>query len=582
MRTLHQLEIPKALRETYEYYSFSAIDPRGAFAYDSTAEWAAIAAHFAAVLWDATAPLMTTDPPLAMQEREFIEKGMVCWRQKGFGTLVVDEDASLVRSNQEQADALFSAMAATGVAYRDYIGAAADSELRNAMTSAPIPTNRGKGSPTWISGAAPLGAPALAAIVMGAATGEDVMRSLVEVSNTPLPICVTSYLRLQGSAKARLPWLFSGGSLKRGTTEAKYPKSRRVQALPFAVNYLVSQCAPVLRSAMQEHSDLNTGTIEIASAAVRNYKYSVAVDLSSYDESVSVETLTAYRTAVLSPCYAELQRRRLLTRQEVDKLISLDVAVQEMPLLSPPRRMGDAAELWDRAGGIVSGERLTSQKGTDINRIRAAFKARLSGLKAKIFNSGDDTIICTDDRKGLDRYLEKTELIGFTETVAPDLTYLMRRLPQGYAYVGRMLFNTLNRERSYEPTGVAQAAASIATRRELLRGHPLAHVFDVALATCPSPNLRAAAALSKSASALDLLLVSAKSATRSAQGIEEWLDSAADILASATKAQRAALAEMMRLMDTRSSMSYATLTQQAEALGLDAAKQFVSKTSIYK
>lgn len=578
MRRIAADALPRSLVKTYHEYAFEPVDKRGSFAYDSAAEWAACAAHFAAVVRDGLATI--NDPALASQEWETVEKGMVCWRDKGLGALVVADETTLNRSNEEQAQHLRRRFVRLGGEYAAMVRRAPIAVLSSLMAGSEVPINKGKGPPYWYPGSDRQSAVALAAVIEDSRTAEGLLQAVRIAGNAVLPIMITSYMRTQGSRKWLDEWALTGGELNI-VGQRRGAKIRRVQALPFVVNYLVSQVAPVLRWCLVGRTNRNTGTIHYASRAVREYKYSAAVDLASYDESVGIETLELYRQLVLSPVYSALRSRGLLTDAEVGILLDLDTLVQYMPLLAPPRNPLSGADLFDRRGGIVSGERLTSQKGNDINRERIDAKADFVGLVGAFFNAGDDTVICTDDKAAFMRYLDLTVHDGFTETVSDDTSFLMKRLPHDYAYLARMLFNTLNRESSHEPNSYALAAAGIAVRRELLRGHPLEHLYDTALLTGPSPRLKAAASLSRSAPLHDLLLAATTTSARRSDDTESLEETTELALEMGILGQNEYVGLLQRLtaLDARSSMRFSELRQAAREMGRVKATNYIQSTA---
>jgi hypothetical protein len=161
----------------------------------------------------------------------------------------------------------------------------------------------------------------------------------------------------------------------------------------------------------------------------------MATDLSGYDDTVSLETLTAYREYVLLPCLNACVRKGLINGQRRRLILDIDEKVQQIDALTPPPSEREGARLVSTAGGIKSGERLTSQKGSDINRVRILTKMRDLGIKGASMNFGDDTIVCSDDKDMVTKWFsEGFDNHGFIETLADDVSFLMKRIPEGYAY----------------------------------------------------------------------------------------------------------------------------------------------------
>jgi hypothetical protein len=185
--------------------------------------------------------------------------------------------------------------------------------------------------------------------------------------------------------------------------------------------------------------------------------------------------------------------------------MELDWTTQRLPLLTPSPLIDHAAMLTASVGGLSSGERLTSVKGTDINRMRIDAKGQMLGVRIVSTNLGDDTTVSSDDPSLEKKWFDSDRFAGFTEERAPDVSFLMRRMPKGYAYLSRMVLMTINREVSHEPHSVLQAAAGIHIRHSLLRGHPAAAAYLRILLDSPSPHIRDAAAISQTGSTEQLL-----------------------------------------------------------------------------
>jgi hypothetical protein len=113
---------------------------------------------------------------------------------------------------------------------------------------------------------------------------------------------------------------------------------------------------------------------------------------------------------------------------------------------------------------------------------------RATGRTAHAINYGDDTVVFSDDAVAIDSWLEAPEAYGFKEEAAADSTFLMKRLPFGYSYLGRMVMGSIDREPAHEPETPLDAAAAFAIRRDLLTGHPSANAYLGILDNLPSPE----------------------------------------------------------------------------------------------
>jgi hypothetical protein len=417
------------------------------------------------------------DPRLAAQEREFIDKASVCWRDRGMGTLFVNDQSALSCSNPSQARALIPYMRKRASEYIKHLLDMDRLEVRQLYLKGAVMLNKGKGAPYWQPGSDRDAALALAKLVSGSRSLAELYERIATPGAARMGLVQTSYIRIQGARKVVQDYGLVDGRIT-PIGERMKAKIRRIGAQPFATNHLWAGVGNVLRTLMATMDDRTTGTIDPAATAASAAKHTVAFDLSSYDTTVSLETLSAVREYMLEPILSVLVALDVLSATTAKLLLELDVYAQQAQILLPPRHKSEVAWLADASGQIRSGENLTSWKGSEINRMRCRLKARELGLGAhKAFNYGDDTIVTFEHEADAQKWADAREMSGFVETVAPDTTFLMRRLPAGHTYLMRMLFACVNREVSGEPLTVLAAAAAMRTRYELLNGHPLQESF---------------------------------------------------------------------------------------------------------
>jgi hypothetical protein len=250
--------------------------------------------------------------------------------------------------------------------------------------------------------------------------------------------------------------------------------------MPFAINHLMVAVGYLLRTAMAEIDDRNTGTVAPAARAVAEFRYNAALDFSSYDQTVGLESLEAVDGELFFPILDWLFAHGYLSGRM--RMLIADVAyhINYMSIILPPRTVGEAAYIASATGQTRSGIQLTSWYGTEINRNYCLARLLSMGRDpdvVRIYNYGDDTIMATDDASAIDEWAADTDAGGFKTTVAPDATFLMRRLPDDYGYLGRMLAATVNREPQHEPSSVIAAASAFTTRHAMLRGHPAADAY---------------------------------------------------------------------------------------------------------
>lgn len=473
-------KLPRSVVDLYKAYSFVGVDPNAAFAYDSVPQWAEYTRDVQRAFYEVLQPIAKTDPRLFAQEGEFLEKLGVCWRCRGVGTLAVEDPAELSCHNPDQAAAMRPGIKETGRFYCKVLSGMPMAQLEEYFYGAILKVDRSKGAPYWFTrNHTGDFAIALSKVARRGRDFHGVEAVTRAVAGAPLGLVQSSWIRLQSKRGPRDAWSFNGSCISRSGDEY-LPKTRRIAAQPFSTNHLWVPVGNVLREIMAGRPDGNTtGTIPPALQAARDYRYAVAEDLRSYDTTVALETLDDVRMHILEPALAVLHSRGLLSRRDRDRLISVDYHTQRMPILMPPHCITDGALLYPAEGQTRSGENLTSWKGTEINRARAKLKARKLGLEkeVRVINYGDDTIVFASSVGAIDRWIEAGSELGFESEAAPDATFLMRRLPFGYSYLGRMIMGSIDREPLHEPPNTFAAAASMSIRRELLRGHPLEDRF---------------------------------------------------------------------------------------------------------
>lgn len=497
-------DMPPELISQYEEMAFGDYIERGAWAYDSIAEWQRATNRLIENLFDAFSTCR--DTALVAAELKFTRGLAACWRRPGPGALALRHPL-LVR-NEQQAAALRPRLRRLGIRYRNMIADMTGEELNCAYFKATIPINHGKGWPVWIPGDQTIAAQHLAAITEEASDLDELHEELRDLTQCPIPPCLSTYWRIQASDKPRAYRFISGGQLNEAGVVLERPKVRKISALPWVYNYITCGLGGVLRWCLKRATDRNTGSVAHAIRASRQHAVTIAADLSNYDDTVAYETLEDYRLHVIAPAVAILLHRRVISRKRAKLILAVDAALNVAQLLAPPHTMGIGAVLIPTMGGVKSGERLTSQKTTDINRERIDEKNERLGIRAYSVNQGDDSLIFTDSADALRRYARDANSLGFTETIADDAAYLMRRIPDGYAYLGRMVINTLNREVRDEPRLYATSAAGIKLRGQLLLGHPRAHLYN-GLIRSIGPRIAACVDISEAADLSTLLKFSA-------------------------------------------------------------------------
>jgi len=483
MRSLSGSVLPPSLAALYHAYSFGDADKSPAFAYDSVEQWRQVTEVAQARLSEVVARLGPVDGRLAAQEAEFMEKLGVCWRLRGQGTLYEpDPKTAYTTRNAVQAAKLAGWLRVQGKYYVARLQAMDLAELRALYDGAPLKLNKGKGAPYWNPGSDKEVTFAYGKLAQGCRSYTELETRVRNAASARLPMVQTSYTRIQSARGSRPRVIVIQGKLQLNG-ERFGPKIRRIAAQPFAVNHLWAGVGNVLRTLMAtKPGGRTTGTPDTAMRLAKERKYAVAVDLKSYDTTVAIETLDMVSSMVMAPALEVLVRRGIIPSHFANLLLDCDWHTQRLSIILPPRTLSEAAFITEAEGQTRSGENLTSWKGTVINDTRCEAKIQELRLSksATTVNYGDDTMLFTDSKEDVDRWLENDKMFGFNEEAAPDATFLMRRMPQGYSYLGRMVMGSIDREPAHEPANIVSAAAAFAIRNELLTGHPAQrHYYEI-------------------------------------------------------------------------------------------------------
>jgi len=481
--------LPPSLVELYHSYAYEATDHKVAFAYDTYDEWLSgvnrVCIHADIII----KALSGVDPRLAAQEREFFEKMRVNWRGRGLGTMVVLDGTELSCHNRQQASELAPWFRQQSGELQSYLQQHISS-IASVLAGGQVRTTRGKGSPFWIPGTDTIGAIALRALARNAYDSIDALEEACLHLAPDRPTFIqTSYIRIQSARNRTAAFRMRADGALELMGDRVGPKVRRIAAQPFLLNHWIAPYGDILRSFMAErHGGLNAGQINPVISAARRFKWLVASDLKSYDTTVSYETLRDFQSIVVNPMIDWVWRHfpnecRDLKLASPGLIDAIDIKMQNMPVLTAPSGPGMAAYLWPASGQTRSGENLTSFKGTMIRAAHALDKLLACGGDPRrdiVFNYGDDTLLMTNDSSLVDRWFAASDHLGLVEVAAADSTFLMRRIPHGYSYLGRMVTACVNREPKQEPVDVIAAASSFGTRYALLNGSPLQqHYFPL-------------------------------------------------------------------------------------------------------
>lgn len=537
-------------------YAYVASIPRAGWAYDDLDEWSVVAASLQSGLRAAISGLPKSDPDLIAAESGHADKMSACWRIPGYGAL--SEKSALVTRNKEQADWLRPELDKLGRLYyqrirHDPVGAAA------AYNQATSPTLKAKGACYWLAGSVPDGAAALVNLAGDQPSLQQLHSRHLDATPSWTEPVVTCFERIQASSKARLQRSWVGGLLHESDDYTAYaaPKTRRISAVPYYMNVWATGVAGAMSWAIEDDDSE-------ALAASYDYLFVVAADLTTYDDTVSYETMSLYVELVTTRVVAALVETGVMPNWLGQLVVDIEWDYLTMAIVMPPTSIADDGRRVPTMGRIKSGQKLTSRIGTDINRLRARKKLKELGLVARTFNRGDDLAIMSQDRRLASRYFESGyDDRGFIETQDVDKSFLMRRLQHGYSYLGRMVAACVNREVTHEPRNVVESALGIRVRYELLRGHPLQGSF-FGIIESAGGRLAASASVAKSASDQTLMdCVSRIQGSHNAERVAGIMMDAERAGLTPTPAARTMMVEYY----SRSQATLAAIQQQALLLG---------------
>jgi hypothetical protein len=584
-RSLGKHELPKRLVDLYNEYSFTAFEDSFAFAYDDLGSWSRATTHLQDVV-QSTLSLLSDDR-LRAQENEAQRKSSVNWRDLGYGTLFVEDASELTTRNRSQAAALTKYFKDRAAAYIAALRTMTPAAVRELFDSGVVILGKGKGAPYWNPSSDKTAALSLAKLASVSASLKELTERVMSAGAALLPLLQTSYIRVQSSAKPIPQYAVIDGRLV-NVGERYGPKRRRIGAQPFITNHLWAGAGNVLRTLMATMDDRTTGTTLPASAfAINNPDMTAyAFDFSSYDTTVAVETTHALHEYTLQPILHELAVLGVISRRELRLLLEIDVQAQSMPVLLPPRTMSEAGWIAPAQGQIRSGVNLTSWIGTEINRCFKDYKTKELGIQAgdiHHFNYGDDTLIFFRRDVDARAWADNATLLGFVETLAPDATFLMRRIPDGYNYFTRMLYSCINREPAQEPLTVLSAAAAFRTRYDLLKGHPLQPYFWRTLAEWDGPErFREALRMAQSVTDTVALNVAAAGETIKTQpdtGADAQLELASRLATRDARYQQIVNVIEQFRVDSRFQMSTLVLRQAIDSISVDISEAYLREQS---
>lgn len=503
------------------HQNFESVVNKRAYAYSDFVEWQECADRIRGYYSDQVRPLLAGT--LRDTEDESFDKMMVCWRVPGFGRLAFTADFE--SQSTSQAGQLRPYVAALGrkivAQIRNYAP-----RYRETWAKAKVRIDKGKGAPFWQPATDRASGLALASITRNIQSFSS-MRDELSSASGGIAMHMTMYRRIQQNRKDVVLCAVTGNEIVpygmfRG------PKVRTVKAPPFAENCALAGYYDVLKQVV---TDLWPKRFVTEFGAIhdvlKDYRYFVASDASTFDDTIGLQTLQVMSEEVLTPAAMEMARSGILAEWVAKFAIDYEQLIEDRYIYSPACRMGEAARLLRMLGGVKSGERGTTIKdiivmGSLCDMILASLAAH--GVRADYICWGDDVLWYSNDarlRATFDKIIVGVK--AFVVKVDADSSYLSRHWPEGYSYLGRQVGRRLNREPAEEPTSLLNAALAIRASYDTLQDtpsgvpHPAAHKYFPLLRAC-IPRLGSALDVAESATTHELMLAYAGSVEIGARG----------------------------------------------------------------
>lgn len=472
-------------------YNFQPVSYRPSLNFSCYKEWHAAVQRLYDYYESKIAPVIVdsvkrglADPWLDYYEREAADKMLVSWRIRGIGRQVFGSE--FYSSSSSQAADLAAELRRRGTLYVELLQKLSDSEISGCINDSKIRLDKAKGAPFFQGGSDIEAGLSLACLsrklksfqrvedVLGSASGGVKLRMLMSE-------------RIQGNRKpVPLRVVRDGRIVARG--QGLMCKVRTVKAPPFVHNNSVAWFFNLHKWLMlQIWPDHHILQPRLAAARMAQYRNSFSSDMSTFDDTIAVETLDMWRDSIARPILAQLVRRRIIEQWQADYFLRYDESVTRGEILCPARHKNEKACVIKMTGGVKSGERGTSSKDNDVASARAtALLARLSRNKNDSFLSwGDDLVILTDDDTLQERWTKSQyQRHLFSEKVAPGAVFLMKMSGYGHGFMMRSLSRRVNLEKREEPADWLEQAISLRASYEAmtdtkhcLRPHCAAHLF---------------------------------------------------------------------------------------------------------
>jgi len=487
-------------------FNFTPLVRRRAYAYASVEEWEGVMSNVAEEVGRLIRTLKS-DAGLYAMERAHLEKAMVNWRAIGYGRLVF---ASNFRSESEaQAEALRPYARRRCTAMLKTLSSD-PARYKQVADAAVIRLNKGKGAP-WFQPGTDHGAGLLLALLGRKVKRYSDLRDLLQ-ERGGFPMEMMMFTRVQANRK-EVPErsIIAGRVTQIGQMRAC--KIRTVKAPPFAENNVTAPIFEVMKQLeVDTWPERHVTDARKASAIAARGRSNFASDLSTADDTISLQTLEMWHEEQMVPLATALHELGVVERWQCEFTIEYDLKMMKRRILAPARNDGETACWLEMIGGVKSGDRGTTEK--DLSIISSRNDASMDwcashGIKVDYVSWGDDILVITDDARAKEVWFSAPgQSHLWIDKVEPDSTYMSKRMPDGYGYFSRMVARRVNREPHEEPTDDIGAALSIRASHDVLKGvsraHPLEGRYLQTLKRCV-PRLRTACEIAERATTLELM-----------------------------------------------------------------------------
>lgn len=558
---LRRDQIPFGLANRFQSLAWEPIDRVGGYCWTTFAEWKGLVER----LVSNAAPYVDQLPDgWRDEEAAELEKGLVNWRDRGFGSLVYAEQP--VTSLMRQAAGLRRSLAQLGGHLVRSARAAASDLSTKAIT---VPTNKGKGAPLWIPGTDRKAAAALTVPYAMQLNLDETDDWLERYAQRGIGGCLTSYMRGQGGRSERTMMAPMGDRLVFAPKQVGM-KVRRVDGFSFSKQLGAVRYHGLLRALMDIALPVTKGDWRPVAAELPKYRHAYATDISTFDDSVSWQLQEATIEEIHAPLAREFLDLGLISQFEHDYTLEYERWVITAPILAPSPVRGEVGRKVQRKGGVPSGSRGTSNNDTLYNMARHMACHEALGYRTTTYNFGDDTLVLSNDRLP-DGYVEWNAQHGFTLKLAGAPIYLQRLLPAGHTLFSRMLVASVNKEARFEATSALHYATAIRIRHDLLEGHPLQDKFYSVLAASGTQPMLNGLNIAKVAPSTDWLMSRLADAlqpgTPALEELAEWAQELQLTDAAPLLLEGQAQEELTRLSEIASSMQQSDVKKLLEAYG---------------